>query len=769
MALARIGTSLAAIGARLPASPPRHGIPMDWIDIVWPLMGGVALTLGLIYVLLWFRARDQPALLMFGVAAGAIAALAIFELLLMRAQTPEEFSNILRQAQLPVLLALVSLVGFVRLHFQAGRAWLGFTGCALRLGSLVPGLIPGGSLRFRSVTELQQLELWGGAVLAIPVAEPNPWLLLAMGSELLVILFFADVIVAVRRRTSDRLKRRRVALVCGSMIGFIGLAAAWASLVALGVLHAPLMLNLPFLGVLLVMSHELGGDVIRAGWLGRQLEQSESDLRGSEQKLQLTADAVGLGTWTWDADSSEPAFTGAGRTMLGLDAAGRADHDAVRLRIHPDDRRNLLRAREAALHGTGKFECEYRITRADGSLRWMSATGRVENDASGKASGMHGVVIDVTERRQAEERFRLVVESSPAAMLMVDDSGFIAFANAQTEVVFGYETKQLIGQKVEVLLPAWCADHGHLPFFLAASKARSVANDQKVLGLHRDGRKLPMEIMLNHILVADGQFVLASVTDLTERLQNEQEIALQREELAHLSRISLLGEMSGSLAHELNQPLTAVLSNAQAALRFLDRDTPELGEVRDSLVQIVENDKRAGEVIRRLRAMLRKEQVSYESLQINDVVHDVLRLIKSDLLNRNVVTQLELDEDIPSIRGDRVQLQQVLLNLVINACDAMEHRSTGRVLTLRTLSAPHSMIDVLVSDAGRGVPPQDLERIFAPFVTSKSHGMGLGLAVCRTIIQAHHGMLWATNNASSGATLHVRLPEYSATSDQPDE
>lgn len=733
---------------------------MDWIDIVWPLMGGVALTLGLIYALLWFRDRNQPALLMFGLAACSIAALAIYELQLMRAQSPEQYIAILRMAQLPVLLALVSLVGFVLLHFRAGRAWLGFAGCALRLGSLLPFLVSGGSLRFRHIAELRQIELWGGATLSTPVGSASPWLLLAQGSELLLILFFADAIVSVWKRTTDREQRKRIALVCGSMIAFIGIAGVWASLVAFGWLHAPLMVNLPFLGVLLVMSYELGGDVIRAGSLEKKLKQSESNLRGSEQQLRLTADAVALGMWTWDAGSNALWFTETGSAMLGLNAREKVAPKVLLSRIHHDDRKALLRARDEAINRTGRFECEYRLAQADGSVRWMAATGRVEYAASGNPGSMRGVFIDITERRQAEERFRLVVESSPTAMLMVDAQGRIALANAQAQSVFGYSAAELLGHGMGMLVPpSFRAGHErYLPMFFAEPKARQMGSNLKIFGRHKDGRKVPVEVRLNPIRIADGQFVLVSITDITERLRSEQEIAMQREELAHLSRISLLGEMSGSLAHELNQPLTAVLSNAQAALRFLDRDEPELGEVRESLVQIVENDKRAGEVIRRLRAMLRKEHIAYEELQINEVVHDVLRLINSDLLNRNVTTQLDLGADLPSVQGDRVQLQQVVLNLMINACDAMESVDAPRVLALQTRIAPDAMVEILVSDVGRGVPPQDLERIFSPFVTTKSHGMGLGLAVCRTIVQAHNGSLWATNNASSGATLHMRLP-----------
>lgn len=226
--------------------------------------------------------------------------------------------------------------------------------------------------------------------------------------------------------------------------------------------------------------------------------------------------------------------------------------------------------------------------------------------------------------------------------------------------------------------------------------------------------------------------------------------------------MALLGEISGSLAHELNQPLTAILSNAQAALRFLERDPPDLGEVRESLIHIVESDKGASEIIRRLREMLRKEKADHERLEMNEVVHDVLRLLDSDFMNRNVAVTLDLEGGLPCIRGDRVQLQQVLLNLVINACDAMSDLGAGRTLRVRTQAVSGPAVEVSVSDIGRGIPPNDLERIFMPFVTSKEEGVGLGLAICGTIIRTHRGRLWATNNPSRGATLHFELPADSS-------
>jgi C4-dicarboxylate-specific signal transduction histidine kinase len=253
--------------------------------------------------------------------------------------------------------------------------------------------------------------------------------------------------------------------------------------------------------------------------------------------------------------------------------------------------------------------------------------------------------------------------------------------------------------------------------------------------------------------------ILGSATDITRRRQAEIEVALQRNELAHLARVAMLGELSGSLAHELNQPLTAILSNAQAAQRFLARGDADLNEVREILKDIVSDDKRAGEIISGLRLLLTKGEMQCKPLDLNHVVSDVLRLVRSDLLNTGVIVNTELMRGLPMANGDRVQLQQVLINLVVNGCEAMAKvESPARQLVVRTALTVEGEVCTSVSDMGHGVPSHNLERVFDPFFTTKKHGLGLGLAVCRTIIAAQGGRLWAANNTGRGASFHFTLP-----------
>jgi two-component system, LuxR family, sensor kinase FixL len=236
-------------------------------------------------------------------------------------------------------------------------------------------------------------------------------------------------------------------------------------------------------------------------------------------------------------------------------------------------------------------------------------------------------------------------------------------------------------------------------------------------------------------------------------------LSIQRDQLVHLSRVTLLTEISGSLAHELTQPVTAILSNAQAGLHYLGHSPANVGEVREGLLQIVENAKRAGEVIRRLRTMMRNDPSSdRRPLDLNDVVSDTMQLVRIDLVNRNIELVLELAPDLPRVSGDRVQLQQVLLNLVLNGIQAMPE--TGGSLRIQTRSAGVAGVEVLVADDGCGISEGDLERIFSPFVTDKSDGLGLGLSICASIVQGHDGAIWAQNNPGRGATVTFRLPAH---------
>ncbi|HEY4648190.1 MAG TPA: ATP-binding protein, partial [Gemmatimonadales bacterium] len=251
---------------------------------------------------------------------------------------------------------------------------------------------------------------------------------------------------------------------------------------------------------------------------------------------------------------------------------------------------------------------------------------------------------------------------------------------------------------------------------------------------------------------------IVNVRDVTERKQAEVAAEAQRRELAHLSRVASLGELSGALAHELNQPLAAILANTRAAQRMMSRNAPDLVEIRAILEDIVVDDRRAGQVIGRLRALLKKGEMRTSEINLNEVVQEVRDLLHSELIRRRVATDIRLTPVMPLVLGDRVELQQVILNLIGNACDAMAERPADhRLLTISTSMTADGWAELTVQDRGTGIPPERLDQIFDAFFTTKASGLGLGLAICRSIVHAHGGRLWAVNNPLGGATFHLAL------------
>jgi PAS domain S-box-containing protein len=291
----------------------------------------------------------------------------------------------------------------------------------------------------------------------------------------------------------------------------------------------------------------------------------------------------------------------------------------------------------------------------------------------------------------------------------------------------------------------------------SSSDVRIVLPDNEVRWIRMRARSYPEDKGRSQQL--GGIFV-----DVTEQKLAEAEAALQRQEIAHLMRVSVLGELSGSIAHEINQPLTAILSNAQAALHLLAQKQPDLGEIRDALEEIVQEDNRAGEVIHRLRHLLKKGERKLESVNINDLVRSTTSLLHSELIGREISVRLDLENRLFLTSGDSVQLQQVLLNLVMNGMDAMASTPVDRRhILISTRGMESGSVDVRVIDRGHGIRPLENGRLFEPFYTTKEHGLGLGLAICSTIIQAHGGRLTLVNHESGGAIAMFSLPSREAT------
>lgn len=344
-----------------------------------------------------------------------------------------------------------------------------------------------------------------------------------------------------------------------------------------------------------------------------------------------------------------------------------------------------------------------------------------------------------------------------------DRNDVITFWNRAATELYGWSPTQAVGRKAAELL------HTEFPVpldLLNAELARSGRWEGELVHTGRDGRRLT--VASRWALQRDGRgrpvAILETNNDITERRSIEDGLHRARNELAHVSRIATLGELTASIAHEVNQPLAAVVANGDACLRWLGREVPDLAEARASVERMIGNGQRASEVVRRLRALSRKADPLYLPLALADVVNEAALLIGRELGVHRATLSVTASDGLPQVRGDRVQLQQVVINLLMNGMQAMDGQAGGpRRLSIETTlssgrdSAGDSVV-VTVSDSGPGIAEENLGRLFSAFFSTKPDGMGMGLSICRSIVDAHGGRIWATNRDGAGACFHFSLP-----------
>jgi PAS domain S-box-containing protein len=491
-------------------------------------------------------------------------------------------------------------------------------------------------------------------------------------------------------------------------------------------------------------------------------KRADQALRESEERLSLAVNSAEAGLWVMDCRTFEFWANEKARTLFGFSRDEVINLARFKESVHSEDWALVQQSLDRAMQAGEPINVEYRIRPGDGRERWIASRGRAFSTANGKPERLQGLSMDITERKRTEEQVRqlsLAVEQSPVAVIITDLEGRMIYVNRKFCEVSGYSSSECLGQNSRILKSGESQPEFYKEMWERIASGRTWRGEFH--NRRKNGELYWEWEVISPLFDAAGKIThfVGVKEDVTERKRDEVALSRQRSELTHLSRVAMLGELSGSMAHELNQPLTAILSNAQAAQRFLAGEQADLGEVRDILADIVSEDKRAGEIIRRLRLLLKKGEVQHQPLNVNEVVQEVLKLVRSDLVNQNVTTQTELASDLPVVHGDRVQLQQVLLNLVMNGCEAMTGTGkSARQLTIRTDRAEDGFVRVSVADRGPGITPERLEQIFESFYTTKPQGMGLGLSVCRTIITAHNGRLWATSKPGCGAAVCFTLP-----------
>jgi two-component system sensor kinase FixL len=499
----------------------------------------------------------------------------------------------------------------------------------------------------------------------------------------------------------------------------------------------------------------------------RRRHAMERSLRESEERMKLAASAAHLEMWEWNLVSDQVWATGQTATRLGKLEGGQGDFADFLQAVHMEDRDAVVRAVAKAVRGDGAFECVHRAILDEGKARWMNTRGRVEFDAAHKPLRMRGIWMDITVQKEAEnnaqeseDRFLLMANSAPVLIWASGSDKLCTFFNRPWLEFTGRALEEELGN-------GWTQDvhpddlAACLKAYTAAFDARSPFTIEYRLRRH-DGE---YRWIIDHGVPrydphANFAGYIGSCMDVTDRRNAEADAHLARQELVHMNRASTLGELAGSLAHELNQPLSAILSNAQAAQRFLTSHPADLGEVREILQDIVNQDRRAGEVISRMRSMLQKREPQRVAVDLNEVVAEVLRLMHSEFVVRNVVVESYLAPDRPFVKGDRIELQQVLVNLIVNACEAMNanHASAFRKLTIRVDPADPGAVQVSLTDNGPGFAREMLEQAFEPFCTTKNLGLGLGLAICRSIVSAHGGRIWVDRASQPGATIRFTVP-----------
>jgi PAS domain S-box-containing protein len=415
---------------------------------------------------------------------------------------------------------------------------------------------------------------------------------------------------------------------------------------------------------------------------------------------------------------------------------------------------------------------ESRLTDAQGRVRWMQVVKRPILGRDGTATQVLGSATDITERKRVEDALRdseqtllELIDTLPIAVFVCDASGVIERYNRRAVELWGREPTRGAADRFGGAYNLYTVDGSHLarsswPMAQVLRTGMPVSNRELVIERSNGTRRT---VMVNGIPLRDKRGTVTGaiccLNDVTEVKQAERESQQQRQLLTHLTRVVTLGELSGALAHELSQPLTSILTNAQAALQFLAHEPTDLAEVREILNDIVDADRRAGEFIRRLRVLLRRGETPRQPVDLNEVTNEVLRLLNSELIAQGVAVTTQMMLGPSKVNGDPVALQQVVLNLIVNACDAMQlNEPPERRIAITTSLEVDGTVRVAIADRGVGLPAEGIERVFEPFFTTKVHGLGLGLVICQSIVAAHGGHLSATNNADRGATFWFTLP-----------
>jgi PAS domain S-box-containing protein len=500
---------------------------------------------------------------------------------------------------------------------------------------------------------------------------------------------------------------------------------------------------------------------------------AEDGLRLSETRLLEVQRLSRTGAWRYDVAADVVESSPEIHRVYAPEPGEDISHPSFWFnRIHPEDRLRVQAQFERCVREKADYQAGYRIVLPDGSIRYQYATGHPVTNDGGDLIEFIGASMDMTEHwlaatersvaedalRKSEERWHAVFENSAIGVALTDPSGRFLAANSAYQNMLGYTEEELrTFTFLELTHEDYRESNRQLITELLAGTRRQFQIEKQYR--RKDGRLIWVSNNVSLVPGTDSmpRFLMALSEDITERKQTEEALRKTQAALAQVTRAASLGEMTASIAHEVNQPLAAVVANGHACLRWLSGSPPNVPKAIEAAERIVKDGKDAGEVVRRVRALFKRTAVERVQLDLNEVITEVLRLLDSYPARKQVSLNVLSDPELPAVFADRVQLQQLLLNLMVNALEALEPVS-GRVkqLSVRSTRAAEHQTVIQISDNGIGL--EDVVAAFEPFVTTKPEGMGLGLTICRSIVAAHEGTLSAERNAGFGTTFTVTLP-----------
>jgi PAS domain S-box-containing protein len=438
-------------------------------------------------------------------------------------------------------------------------------------------------------------------------------------------------------------------------------------------------------------------------------------------------------------------------------------------RIHPEDRDKFKLAADRSLLKKLDCEVEFRIVKPDGRVRHIHGVGHPALSPNGELVEVVGTMIDITERMRAEEALKRSETYLAQAQRVANIGSWVFDTVRMTPVYLSTEWHRLQNFNPQDGMPTWKQrlERIHPEDRTRYEKAfgRAIAEksdlDAEFRILLPDSTIRYIRSVGHPVLDVFGEVtqMLGVIMDVTESRLLEQERERLREELAHLShlnRVSTIGELTASLAHEIKQPIAAAVTNAYACLRFLDRGRPDLPEAREAALEMTKDATRAGEIIDRVRSLYRKDSSHQEMVDVNDLILEMIVLLRDEANRHSVTTRTDLAEGLPKVIADRVQLQQALMNIMLNGIESM--KDDGGELSIKSQLGENGQLLIAVADRGTGLPPERADEIFNAFFTTKPHGTGLGLAITRSILESHGGRVWATANTAQGTTFHFTLP-----------